>query len=200
MKFPILILRALTAATLVPALHAQAPLTAQLTPVQRDAEIRELRAELLSISRRLDALVSETPGLPTDGRNTAVSNSALASEPTAAVPATAPSAGPRPPAVESADARNPEFLRDTTLGFAFDGYYGYNFNAPLGRVNLLRAYDVTSNSFNINQVNVIVEHLPTPTARMGGRIDLQFGQATESLQGSSANEQRPQVWRNLFQA
>lgn len=36
--------------------------------------------------------------------------------------------------------------------------------------------------------------------RFGGRIDLQLGQATETLQGSSANELNPQVWRNLFQA
>ena len=81
-----------------------------------------------------------------------------------------------------------------------DGYYGYNFNGPVGGVNLLRAYDVTSNSFNLNQVGVIVEHLPTTESRFGGRVDLQFGQATETLQGSSVNEQRPQVWRNLFQA
>ena len=67
-------------------------------------------------------------------------------------------------------------------------------------MNLLRAYDVSSNSFSINQASFIVEHLPTPAERFGGRIDLQFGQATETLQGSSANEQRPQVWRNLYQA
>ncbi len=91
-------------------------------------------------------------------------------------------------------------LRSTTFAFGVDGYYGYNFNEPIGRVNLLRAYDVTSNSFSINQVNLIVEHLPTTEERFGGRFDLQFGQATETLQGSSANEQRPQVWRNLFQA
>ena len=29
-----------------------------------------------------------------------------------------------------------------------DGYYGYNFNTPIGGVNLLRAYDPTSNGFN----------------------------------------------------
>jgi hypothetical protein len=66
-------------------------------------------------------------------------------------------------------------------------------------VNLLRPYDVSSNSFSINQASFIVEHLPTTTERLGGRIDLQFGQATETLQGSSVNEERPQVWRNLFQ-
>ena len=99
-----------------------------------------------------------------------------------------------------ADAPTLSFFRGTTLNFAVDGYYGYNFNAPVGRVNLLRAYDVSSNSFSLNQVDFMVEHLPTPQQRVGGRIDLQFGQATETLQGSSVNEQRPQVWRNLYQA
>ena len=35
-----------------------------------------------------------------------------------------------------------DFLRDTTIDVALDGYYAYNFNHPVGRVNLLRAYDV----------------------------------------------------------
>ena len=92
------------------------------------------------------------------------------------------------------------FFRGTTLNFGIDGYYGYNFNQPVGRVNLLRAYDVSSNSFSLNQASVVVEHLPTAAERFGGRVDLQFGQATDTLQGSPANEQRPQVYRNLFQA
>ena len=93
-----------------------------------------------------------------------------------------------------------DFFRSTTLNFNFDGYYGYNFNEPIGQVNQLRAYDVTSNSFNINQVDLILERLPTTQSRFGGRLDLMFGQATETLQGSSNNEERPQVWRNLYQA
>ena len=92
------------------------------------------------------------------------------------------------------------FFRGTTLNFGIDGYYGYNLNQPVGRVNLLRAYDVSSNSFSLNQASFVVEHLPTAAERFGGRVDLQFGQATDTLQGSPANEQRPQVYRNLFQA
>ena len=92
------------------------------------------------------------------------------------------------------------FSGGTTINFGIDGYYGYNFNQPVGRVNLLRAYDVSSNSFSLNQASLVIEHLPTATERFGGRIDLQYGQATDTLQGSPANEQRPQVYRNLFQA
>jgi hypothetical protein len=94
------------------------------------------------------------------------------------------------------------FLRETTINLAFDGYYGYNFNRPIGRVNLLRAYDVLSNAFSLNQASVIFEHAPNVDAgrRFGARVDLQFGQATETLQGNPFNEPRPQIYRNVFQA
>ena len=109
---------------------------------------------------------------------------------------------PTPPVLSAEDRATLTFFRGTTLNFGLDGYYEYNFNQPFNHVNQLRADDVSSNSFSINQATVMVEHLPQPlpNQRFGGRIDLQFGQATETLQGSSANELRPQVWRNLFQA
>ena len=95
-----------------------------------------------------------------------------------------------------------DFLRDTTIDVALDGYYAYNFNHPVGRVNLLRAYDVLSNELSLNQASVILERAPDPAAgrRWGARVDLQFGQATDTLQGNPANEPRPQIYRNIFQA
>lgn len=95
-----------------------------------------------------------------------------------------------------------DFLKNNTINFTIDGYYAYNFNHPYGRVNLLRAYDVLSNMFSLNQAAVIFEH-PTDVAagrRFGVRLDLQFGQATETLQGNPANEPRPDIYRNIFQA
>ena len=91
---------------------------------------------------------------------------------------------------------------DLKYGVGIDTYYEYNFNHPLGRVNLLRAYDVTSNNFSLNQASIIAESKPDLEAgrRFGARLDLQFGQATETLQGSLANEPRPWVYRNVFQA
>src|SRR6202035_2186164 len=35
-----------------------------------------------------------------------------------------------------------------SVNLLFDGYYGWNFNNPIGRDNLLRAYDVSSNAFS----------------------------------------------------
>src|SRR4029079_14797533 len=122
--------------------------------------------------------------------------------------ATLESAAPlaSPPAVDPpASPQNTAGLDDVpglTLGSSLDTYYGYNFNQPVGRVNLLRAYDVLSNNFTISQAGLVLEAAPRPDAgrRFGGRLDLQFGQATETLQGSLANEPRPWVYRNIFQA
>ena len=95
-----------------------------------------------------------------------------------------------------------DFLRGTTTNVSLDGYYAYNFNHPVGRVNLLRSYDVLSNAFSLNQASVVFEHAPDVAAgkRFGLRLDLQFGQATATLQGNPANEPRPDIYRNIFQA
>jgi len=92
-------------------------------------------------------------------------------------------------------------LHGTTVNLLFDGYYGYNFNNPVGRSNLLRAYDITSNGFSINQAALVLENAADPDhgKRFGARLDLQFGQATQTLQGNPANELRPEIYRNIFQ-
>jgi hypothetical protein len=89
-----------------------------------------------------------------------------------------------------------------TLNYALDGYYEFNFNQPPGRVNYLRAYDVLSNAFSINQADLIFALDPDVSnkRRYGVRVDLQFGQATETLQGNPSNEARPDIYRNIFQA
>lgn len=179
---------------------AQTPVAPPVTEPQtdREAEIRGLRQELKVISDRLERLEAKSHQTSAAGATPTLTATAVSAPATVATPASAPASDA--PTVSAADASTLSFLRGTTLSFGVDGYYGYNFNEPIGRVNLLRAYDVTSNSFNLNQVSFVVEHLPSTESRFGGRIDLQFGQATETLQGSSVNEQRPQVWRNLFQA
>jgi hypothetical protein len=104
--------------------------------------------------------------------------------------------------VQPEDQKNLDFLRDTTINLGLDTYYAYNFNQPVGRVNLLRAYDVLSNEFSLNQASVILERAPDLDAgrRWGARLDLQFGQATDTLQGNPANEPRPPIYRNIYQA
>src|SRR5262249_18776061 len=109
---------------------------------------------------------------------------------------------PQQTAAPSGDSDVLDFMRGTTVNFGLDGYYSYNFDHPVGRVNLLRAYDVLSNEFSLSQASVVIDHLPDPKAgrRWGGRLDLQYGQATDTLQGNPSNEPRPEIYRNIFQA
>jgi hypothetical protein len=110
-------------------------------------------------------------------------------------------APPVPPAAAPGEAAA-SWLHGVTINALLDGYYEYNFNSPVGRVNELRAYDVSSNSFSLNQADLVVESAPDLAAdrRFGMRLDFQFGQATSTLQGNPANELRPEVYRNIFQA
>ncbi|MBP7778801.1 MAG: porin [Acidobacteria bacterium] len=88
------------------------------------------------------------------------------------------------------------------FGATLEGYYQYNWNRPLDRSMVLRAYDTRSNTFSIQQAAILVDAAPDVEAgrRYGLRVDLQFGQATETVQGSLANEPRPNVYRNVWQA
>ena len=103
----------------------------------------------------------------------------------------------------SATSVLPAFLPGgATLSYMFDGYYEYDFEHPIGRIQYLRAYDVLSNAFSINQADVVFDLDPDVAAgrRYGVRVDLQFGQATSTLQGNPSNEARPDIYRNIFQA
>ena len=104
------------------------------------------------------------------------------------------------PAQPAAADENP--FAHVQFGVAFEGYYQYNWNRPYDRVNLLRAYDTRANVFSIQQAAIVVESAPKVDVgrRFGARVDLQFGQATETVQGSSANEPRPDVYRHVWQA
>lgn len=88
------------------------------------------------------------------------------------------------------------------LGVTLEGFYQYNWNRPYDRINLLRAYDTRSNVFGIQQTAIVIESVPAVDAerRFGARVDLQFGQATETVQGGAANEPRPDVYRHVWQA
>jgi hypothetical protein len=117
--------------------------------------------------------------------------------------ATPPPADP-PPADTgaSAAASAPGALDHVTLGVTLEGVFQYNWNRPYDRINLLRAYDTRANVFGLQQAAVVVESAPNVDEgrRFGARVDLQFGQATETVQGGAANEPRPDVYRHVWQA
>lgn len=173
-----------------------------------EAEVAELKrlltANATAASPAANAAVVSAPAsgsaVPSIGNNAtvgpAVTNATVASN-TSTSRANAESSAPMAP-----DPKGLNFLRDTTINLALDGYYDYNFNAPVGRVNLLRAYDVLSNNLSLNQADLILDHEPDVAdgRRFGARLDLQYGQATDTLQGNPANEPRPAIYQNIFQA
>jgi hypothetical protein len=179
-------------------LHAQSTQPPQTVPSETTQTLQDRVTQLESEVTELKNLVKQMQ-----------SGSQLSAslESPAATTASAP-----PPVTTKEELVTPEnaakdretlgFLRDTTINLGLDSYYAYNFNQPVGRVNLLRAYDVLSNNFSLNQASVIFDHPPEVSEgrRWGGRLDLQFGQATDSTQGNPANEPRPDIYRNIFQA
>lgn len=149
-------------------------------------ELSRRVAQLAALVEKLQARVEE---LEAKAGTTATASAAVAPAP---VPAPTPASEPS----------GRTLLGGSTVSFLFDGYYAFNFNNPIGRANLLRAYDVSSNAFSLNQADLVFENAPdlSRNKRYGLRVDLQFGQATATLQGNSANEPRPAIYRNIFQA
>jgi Putative beta-barrel porin-2, OmpL-like. bbp2 len=156
---------------------------ASLRPIAMPIPAVDVRSSVESVSSSVASTPSPTP---TVSAATAVTMPTQASTPLAPVVSALPTQLPG----------------GATLNYTFDGYYDYDFNHPIGRVQYLRAYDVLSNAFSINQADIIFDLDPDVAAgrRYGVRIDLQFGQATETLQGNPSNEVRPEIYRNIFQA
>jgi hypothetical protein len=181
---------------LTPVSESNAPGT-PATRADLEHRVETLEAEVAELKRLLTANVA-VAGVPANG---GVATPAASKE--VVVPTASTSqANVDATAAAPDDKKKSSFLNDTTINLALDGYYEYNFNAPVGRVNLLRAYDVLSNNFSLNQADVIFDHLPDVDAgrRFGARLDLQYGQATDTLQGNPANEPRPAIYQNVFQA
>jgi hypothetical protein len=176
-------------------------------------EVKQLREVVQSLLTRVTELENELKQRqPSSTERTERNHTdAVAAPPAAAAtatttPATAPAQNvslevSKEQAIAE-DRRILDYLHGATLNFGLDEYYGYNFNRPVGRVNALRAYDVLSNNISLNQASMVFERAPDAGAGrpFGVRIDLQFGQATDTLQGNPANEPRPQIYRNIFQA
>ena len=174
-------------------------------------EVKQLREVVQSLLTRVSELESELKQRQTSstkmGGTPSDSNAASA----AIGIATAASAATSPPTASLETSKEQlvagdrgilDYLHGATLNFALDEYYAFNFNHPVGRVNALRAYDVLSNNISLNQADVVFERAPDTGAGwpFGVRLDLQFGQATDTLQGNPLNEPRPQIYRNIFQA
>jgi len=176
-------------------------------------EVKQLREVVQSLLTRVTELETELKQGQKSSPERA-ENSLAVSTPANANVAAAATTIPVAPLTQTTSSVAPEehliagdraildYLHGATLNFALDEYYGYNFNNPVGRVNALRAYDVLSNNISLNQADIVFERAPNVAAGspFGIRIDLQFGQATDTLQGNPTNEPRPEIYRNIFQA
>src|ERR1035438_10847727 len=114
------------------------------------AELSRRVTELSALVQKLLARVDELEGKPRVSSQSAVSN------PSPAAPEQSPAS--QSLSTPSASRSGTTLLGGTTVNFLFDGYYGFNFNNPIGRVNLLRAYDVSANAFSLNQADVVLEN------------------------------------------
>jgi hypothetical protein len=87
------------------------------------------------------------------------------------------------------------------FGATVETFYQYNGNRPPDRVMVLRAYDTRANTFAVQQAALVVDAEPDVEGgrRYGARVDLQFGMATDTVQGNPANEPRPEAYRHLWQ-
>ena len=177
------------------AVGQQTPSKPADSPGDLERRVQQLESEVNDLKQIIGELQHRTAA---QDSSTTVPRFVEASAP--AIPQAA--AAPPVSLVTGDDRKILDFLRNTTINVGVDTYYGYNFNDPVGRVNLLRAYDVLSNEFSLNQASLIFEHAPNVSEgrRWGGRLDLQYGQATDTLQGNPSNEPRPQIYRNIFQA
>jgi hypothetical protein len=194
------------------ALHAQvsassgSPTTTETQEAMqgRISKLENEVAELRAIVKQLQStspIASTSPAASASSAPAISTTSDIHADVQAETKATAVAAQAQSSVLQPQDRGTLDFLRDTTFNVGLDTYYAYNFNAPVGRVNLLRAYDVLSNEFSLNQASLIVDHPPdlAEGRRWGGRLDLQFGQATDTLQGNPTNEPRPDIYRNIFQ-
>ena len=177
-------------------LHAQSTEKEQALPTQSEAaqklqeRVTQLESEVTELKTLVKQMQSSSQVRTGDSSGAVVAESVQSTTTPGQAYATAEDRG------------NLDFLKGTTINVGIDTNYTYNFNHPVGRVNLLRAYDVLSNNFNFSQASVILDHPPDAAAgrRWGGRLDLQFGQATDTLQGNPSNEPRPDIYRNIYQA
>ncbi len=106
-----------------------------------------------------------------------------------------------PAAAQANPPAESDLLKNVKFGVTIEGYYEFNGNRPPDRVLQLRAYDTRSNSFSLQQGALVIDSAPDVAAgrRYGGRVDLQFGMATDTVQGGAANEPRPETYRNIWQ-
>jgi len=115
--------------------------------------VTDLQARVTLLEGRNAQLRASASGGPDDA--VALSRAALSLRRNAEVPPVAVPPQQVTPTPSSASPLPTTLPGGATLNYYFDGYFENNFNNPVGRVNDLRAYDVLSRTFSVNQADVI---------------------------------------------
>jgi hypothetical protein len=108
-----------------------------------------------------------------------------------------------PPPADDAPAKVSfaSLLGPTTISGFVDGYYSFNFNQPGNLAdatnpdgvdgNTLRFFDQSANQFSLNAVELVVDKAadatPNGTGRAGYHIGMIYGQAAETVNGTTFN-------------
>ncbi len=129
-----------------------------------EKEISDLRSELASLKASNTTSAASATSAPVPQSNLVASSTA--------------SSTPPPPSLAS-------MLGPTSLSGFVDVYYGQNFNNPASRNSSLRSFDVASNQFALNLVELVVDKAPDASnSRTGYHIALGFGQAINAVNGT----------------
>ena len=137
--------------------------------------------EMLSIIRRLEDRVRELEAKTAAAPAAAVDIAKPAAVTTAAT-TEAKALKPQDPKKDEEEKKANDgilgFFRATEITGFVDAYYGYNFNRPTIDTQL-RNFDTKHNQFSLNLAEIALEKKPTPDNRLGYRMDLDFGPATD---------------------
>jgi hypothetical protein len=149
---------------------------ASATPPTNDAilhQMQELQEEVKALRAEVTALKSSPPPA-----------SAPAPAPASPPPAEAAVASPSAPAPTGLAG----LLGPTTLSGFVDTYYGFNSNHPSTRQNGLRNFDVNTNQFGLNMIELVADKSVDNTNRLGYHVALGFGQAMNMVNSASPTE------------
>jgi hypothetical protein len=79
----------------------------------------------------------------------------------------------------------PNFFKDVTVNAFTSMGYGYNANRPADRVNGLRIFDRTTNSFQVDVAEVVLQKTVAKTGDVGFRVDLEAGSSIPGVTQSA---------------
>jgi hypothetical protein len=152
-------------AAAAPAADATPPSTTDL-----EKRIDELEKELTALKSQ----VAATPAPAAAAPATPAAATAVVSTPAPAAPAAPSIAG---------------LLGPLTLSGFVDTYYGYNSNQPASRTTAYRNFDINSDQFSLNMIELVADKSPDPAAsHVGFHIALGFGQAENAINSASPSE------------